>query len=412
MQRLDDLDVQGKRVLVRVDFNVPLDDNGHVTSDARIEAALPTIRAILERGGRPILMSHLGRPKGKVVDSMRMLPVAERFQELTGFDVRTAPDCIGEQVQDLALGLQEGEVLVLENLRFHAEETDGDADFAKQLAALAEVYVNDAFGTCHRAHASVAGVPQHLPSAPGYLVEKEIESFGRVLREPARPFVAILGGAKVSDKLPVIHNLLPKVDALLIGGAMAYTFLKAQGLEVGSSRVEEDLLEESQKLLAEAESQGKRLILPTDHVAATSFAEDSPYEICGPAIPAGLMGLDIGGSQARLFSPTQPPRGEQPRGGVVYGWGRSPACGGLAEMLSVVEPFARASRPSHPARKRGPVTGTRRGALCERRESTKVVNGRASDLRSREAVCSLHERRPQGLAPSETGVPSSMSATG
>jgi phosphoglycerate kinase len=302
MQRLDDLDVQGKRVLVRVDFNVPLDDNGHVTSDARIEAALPTIRAILERGGRPILMSHLGRPKGKVVDSMRMLPVAERFQELTGFDVRTAPDCIGEQVQDLALGLQEGEVLVLENLRFHAEETDGDADFAKQLAALAEVYVNDAFGTCHRAHASVAGVPQHLPSAPGYLVEKEIESFGRVLREPARPFVAILGGAKVSDKLPVIHNLLPKVDALLIGGAMAYTFLKAQGLEVGSSRVEEDLLEESQKLLAEAESQGKRLILPTDHVAATSFAEDSPYEICGPAIPAGLMGLDIGPESRKTYA--------------------------------------------------------------------------------------------------------------
>ncbi|PIE22010.1 MAG: phosphoglycerate kinase [Planctomycetota bacterium] len=302
MKRLDDFDMQGKRVLVRVDFNVPLDENGRVTSDARIEAALPTLRRILERGGRPILMSHLGRPKGQVVDSMRILPVAERFQELMDLPVRTAPDCVGEQVKDLALGLQEGELLVLENLRFHKAETAGDPVFAEQLASLAEIYVNDAFGTCHRAHASVAGVPKHLPAAPGLLLEKEIESFKKVLEAPERPFVAILGGAKVSDKLPVIRNLLPKVDTLLIGGAMAYTFLEAMGLEVGKSMVEKDLVAEAKLLLSEAESQGKRLMLPSDHLAATSFAEESPYEITGPGIPGELMGLDIGPESRHAYA--------------------------------------------------------------------------------------------------------------
>ncbi len=301
MRSLEQLDLSQKRVLVRVDFNVPLDESGMVSSDARIEAALPTIRHILSKGGRPILMSHLGRPKGKVVPELRMLPVAERFQELTGFEVRVASDCIGEEVSDLAAGLQDGEVLVLENLRFHEEETKGDPDFAKALASLADVYVNDAFGTCHRAHASVAGVPALLPCAPGFLLEKEIASFSRVLQDPERPLLAILGGAKVSDKLPVIENLLPRVDTLIVGGAMAYTFLAAQGIEVGESRVESDLIDASKAILAQAAESAKCIALPIDHLAAARFDEESPYEITGPGIPAGRMGLDIGPESRKRF---------------------------------------------------------------------------------------------------------------
>jgi len=294
MRSLDDLDVDGKRVLIRVDFNVPLDDNGEVASDARIEAALPTITEIVERGGRPILMSHLGRPNGKVDESLRMLPVAERFQQLSGLNVRTAPDCVGPLVQDLAAGLQHGEALVLENLRFHPEEQAGDEGFAKQLAALADVYVDDAFGTAHRADASVAGVPKFLPSAPGRLLEAEIHAFARVLEHPERPLVAILGGAKVSDKLPVLDHLLPKVDRMLIGGAMAYTFLLAQGLAVGKSLVEKELVPQAKKILADAQAAGKQLLLPIDHLSATGTEVDSPYEITSPDIPDNLMGLDIG----------------------------------------------------------------------------------------------------------------------
>ena len=294
MKRVDQLEVSGKRVLIRVDFNVPLED-GQVTSDARIEAAMPTIEHVLERGGRPILMSHLGRPKGKVVDSLRMLPVAERLQELSdAWNVRAAPESTGGLVADLAESLEEGEVLVLENLRFDPRETKGDESFARELASLGDCFVQDAFGTCHRAHASVAGVPALLESAAGFLLAKEVESFGRVLNDPARPFVAILGGAKVSDKLPVIENLLPKVERLLIGGAMAYTFLKAQGIEVGKSMVEDDLLDEARRVLKLAAEQGKELALPSDHLAATRFEHDAPYEILGPAIPDNLMGLDIG----------------------------------------------------------------------------------------------------------------------
>ena len=286
MNKLRDLDLSGKRVLVRVDFNVPRNEAGEVTSAVRIEAALPTIEAILERGGRPVLMSHLGRPKGKVVEDLRMTAVGACLEELIGHEVQLAPDCVGPETLSMAEALGEGQILLLENLRFHAEETQGDQDFGKALASLAEVYVNDAFGTCHRAHASVAVVPKFLPGAPGFLLEKEILAFDRVLAEPESPFVAILGGAKVSDKLPVIESLLPKVDRLLIGGAMAYTFLKAQGLEVGNSLVEEELLDEARRVVQLAQDQGKQLLLPTDHVSAVRFEADSPYEITGPGIPA------------------------------------------------------------------------------------------------------------------------------
>lgn len=302
MKKLRDLDLTGKRVLVRVDFNVPFNDAGEVTSAVRIEAALPTIETILEMGGHPILMSHLGRPKGQVVESLRMAPVGACLEELIGHKILLAPDCVGPEVLAMAEGLADGEILLLENLRFHAEETKGDEAFGKQLASLGEVYVNDAFGTCHRAHASVAVVPKLLPSAPGLLLEKEILAFDRVLAKPESPFVAILGGAKVSDKLPVIESLLPKVDRLLIGGAMAYTFLKAQGLEVGNSLVEEDLLDEAVRVTKLAKEQGKQLLLPTDHVSAVKFAADSPYEITGPGIPGELIGLDIGPVSRKAYT--------------------------------------------------------------------------------------------------------------
>ena len=294
MKRLDELELQGKRVLVRVDFNVPLNEKGEVTSIARLEAALPTIDAILAAGGRPILMSHLGRPKGKIVESLRMLPVAEAFQELSGLDVRCAPDCIGTLVEDLAFSLPEDEVLILENLRFHPEEKAGDEDFGRALAKLGECYVNDAFGTAHRAHASVAVVPGFLPCAAGLLLAKEHAAFAKLLNEPERPFVAILGGAKVSDKLPLIENLLPEVDSILIGGAMAYTFLAAEGVSVGDSLVERDLLATAKRILEEAARSGKNIELPMDHLAALRFSAESPYEITEPGIPDARIGLDIG----------------------------------------------------------------------------------------------------------------------
>ncbi|MEM7205141.1 MAG: phosphoglycerate kinase [Planctomycetota bacterium] len=289
-----DLDLAGQRVLVRVDFNVPLDDARRVTSSARIEAALPTIRAILERGGRPVLMSHLGRPKGKVVDEMRMEPVAARLGELLGTPVRYAKDCVGSEAAAAAAALGDGECLLLENLRFHAAEEKGDAAFAAELAKLGDVYVNDAFGTAHRAHASVAGVPALLPSAAGLLLESEIAAFGRVLEQPERPLLAILGGAKVSDKLPVLRNLIDRVDAILIGGAMAYTFLRAAGVGIGTSLFEPDLLDDARAIRARAAEKGVTLGLPVDHVCAAEFAATAPTSEHGPAVPDGLMGLDIG----------------------------------------------------------------------------------------------------------------------
>ncbi len=294
MRHLKDLDVHEKRVLVRVDFNVPLDERGKVSSDARIKAALPTLNYLREQDARIILMSHLGRPKGMAVPSLRMGPVGQRLAELTGWEVVCAPDCVGEEVEALTQSLLPGHILLLENLRFHREETAGDPAFARALASLGEVYVNDAFGTCHRAHASVALVPRYLPSAPGFLLESEIQAFQKILHDPDHPYIAILGGAKVSDKLPVLTNLLPRVDRLLIGGAMAYTFLAAKGIEVGNSRIEEDLIPSAKLLLQSAENLGKQLLLPVDHLAAVHFDAHSPYEITGPDIPRGRMGLDIG----------------------------------------------------------------------------------------------------------------------
>jgi len=301
LKRLSDLDVRGKRVLVRVDFNVPLDEHQRVTSDARIVASLPTIRAILQRGGKPILMSHLGRPKGKVVESMRMQPVAERLAELLGSPVRTCPTCIGAEAERAANALAPGECLLLENLRFHAEEEAGDPAFAAALARVGDVYVNDAFGTAHRAHASVAGVPELLPAAAGLLLAKEIEAFDRVLHEPARPFLAILGGAKVSDKLPVILHLLDKVDGLILGGAMAYTFLKQRGLSVGRSLCEDDLLDDARRIKNLAAEKHVRLLLPQDHVCAPELRADAPVSTHAPGIPDGLMGLDIGPKSIATF---------------------------------------------------------------------------------------------------------------
>jgi len=291
---LSDLELRGRRVLVRVDFNVPLDRESNVTSDARIRAALPTIRAILDAGGRPILMSHMGRPKGAVVESMRLQPAADRLRELLGSTVQYCRDCVGAEAEAAASALGEGECLVVENLRFHAEEEAGDAEFAAALARLGDVYVNDAFGTAHRAHASVAGVPKLLPNAAGLLMEKEIRAFEQVLSAPARPFWAILGGAKVSDKLPVIENLLSKVDGLIIGGAMASTFLEEQGLGIGTSLCERELLAEAGRVRAHAAERGVELLLPDDHVCAAEFKADAEASVHGPGVPDGLMALDIG----------------------------------------------------------------------------------------------------------------------
>ncbi|MCC6783022.1 MAG: phosphoglycerate kinase [Planctomycetes bacterium] len=300
-RKLADLDVAGKRVLVRVDFNVPLDEKGAVTSDVRIKEALPTIQAILARGGRPVLMSHLGRPKGKVVESMRMKPVAARLAQLLGKPVKAASDCIGDEAVRMSRELKAGELLLLENLRFHPQEEDGDGDFAKALAACGDVYVDDAFGAAHRAHASISGVPALMPAAAGLLMEKELAAFERVLHSPSRPFVAILGGAKVSDKLPVLLNLIPKVDVIIVGGAMAYTFLAQAGIGVGKSRCEPELLAKAGEVRALCEQRKVQLLLPIDHVCADRFAADAVASIHGPAIPAELMGLDIGPRSIELF---------------------------------------------------------------------------------------------------------------
>lgn len=299
-----DLDLKGKRVFCRVDFNVPLDDQGRITDDTRIVASLPTIRHIIEQGGRLILASHLGRPKAAPNPKYSLAPVAPHLARLLGKPVAMAKDCIGPDVEQLAAGLQDGDILLLENVRFHAGEEKNDPAFCRQLATLADLYVNDAFGTAHRAHASTEGVARLLsPAMAGFLMEKEIRYLGDALSEPKRPFVAVLGGAKVSDKILVIENLLAKVDALVIGGGMAYTFLKAQGHEIGKSLLEADKLELARNLLAEADKRGIRLLLPQDHVIAREFKADAEHKICTNAdFPADWMGLDIGPESAALFT--------------------------------------------------------------------------------------------------------------
>ena len=303
---LDDLDLSGQRVLVRVDFNVPLDDDGNVTDDTRIRAALPTIRAITERGGKAILMSHLGRPKGEADPKYSLQPVAAHLEKLLGQDpakrgqaVRFAETTVGEDVRQAVQNLPEGGVLLLENTRFNAGETKNDDSLAAELAELADVYVNDAFGSAHRAHASTEGVTRHVDQAAmGYLLEREVDYLGKLLEAPEHPYVAVLGGAKVSDKIGVIEALLDRVDSLLVGGAMSYTFLKALGHEVGASRVEEDKLDVAKKLYERA---GGKIKLPTDHVAAETFANDAEHRTVQGDIPDGLMGLDIGPETIRTY---------------------------------------------------------------------------------------------------------------
>lgn len=288
---------------MRADFNVPVNDQGVITDDKRIAAALPTIKYLVDNQAKVILMSHFGRPKGKPVESMRLNPVAERLSELLEQPVVKVDDCIGQEVEQAVANLQNGQVMLLENVRFYAEEEANDPDFAKQLAALGDLYVNDAFGTAHRAHASTAGVADYLPAVSGFLMEKELKFLGGAVNEPKRPFVAILGGAKVQDKIAVIEALLDKVDTLIIGGGMAYTFLKAQGHEIGKSLLDADRIEFCKQIMEDAKTKGVQILLPVDIVVATEFAADADNRIvAADQIPADWEGLDIGPETIKLFS--------------------------------------------------------------------------------------------------------------
>lgn len=299
---IEDVEVGGKRVLCRVDFNVPLQD-GEITDDRRIRAAIPTISYLVDRGAKVILCSHLGRPKGEAVDSLRLNPVAARLAELMDRPVTKVDDCIGDDVKTAVSKLADGDILLLENLRFHKQEEKNDPDFAKQLASVADLYVNDAFGAAHRAHASTEGVTKYLPAVSGYLMKKELDYLGAAVSNPQRPFVAILGGAKVADKIPVIQNLLTKVDTLIIGGGMAYTFFKAKGFEIGKSLLDADGLELAKQAMSDAGSRGVKLLLPTDVVVAAEFNNDSPSRVVPvDQIPADMMGLDIGPDTRKSFA--------------------------------------------------------------------------------------------------------------
>lgn len=301
---IDNVDLKDKRVLVRVDFNVPLDENQSITNDIRIRASLPTINKIINDGGKAILMSHLGRPKGERKPEFSLKPAAVRLGELLGKEVMFVDDCIGEEVLTAVNRMKPGDVLVLENVRFHKGETKNDPDFAKQLAQLGDVYINDAFGSAHRAHASTEGITKFIEiCAAGYLMEKEIDYLGTALANPERPYCAILGGAKISGKIDVINNLMDKVDTLIVGGGMAFTFLKAQGKEIGKSLLEEEKLEMAKDILAKLKNSNAKFLLPIDVIASEEFSNDSPFEIVSSEdIPAGKMGLDIGPETIKLFN--------------------------------------------------------------------------------------------------------------
>ncbi len=301
---IDNVELKGKRVLVRVDFNVPLDENLQITDDRRITSAIPTINKIINEGGKAILMSHLGRPKGQPKPEFSLKPVAVRLGELVDTNVKFADDCIGEHVKIIIEKMNNGEILLLENLRFHAEEEKNNPDFAKKLAELGDVYINDAFGSAHRAHASTEGVTKFIKTcAAGYLMQKELDYLGKAVAEPKRPFTAILGGAKISGKIDVIKNLLPKVDNLIIGGGMAYTFFKAKGFEIGTSLLEEDKIDLATEIIAIAEKSNAKFLLPVDIVVAEEFKDESPQEVVDiDKIPAGKMGLDVGPKSIELFN--------------------------------------------------------------------------------------------------------------
>ena len=298
-----DIDVTGKKVLVRCDFNVPLDkETGKITDNRRIRAAIPTIEYLIDHNAKVILCSHLGRPKGECNLKYSLKPVAEELSKLLGKEVKLAKDVIGEDAEKLTSEIKEGEVVLLENVRFHKEEEENNPEFAKKLASFAEIYVNDAFGTAHRAHASTAGVADYLPAVSGFLIEKELEFLGNALDNPERPFVAILGGAKVSDKIGVIENLLDKVDTLIIGGGMAYTFYKAQGHSIGTSICEEDKIDLANDILNKAKEKNVEILLPIDnHVSAEYSNEAEDKYIDSVEIPEGFMGLDIGPKTIELF---------------------------------------------------------------------------------------------------------------
>ena len=303
MKTLRELSLCDKRVLVRVDFNVPMDEHLQITDDIRIRTALPTIRYILENKGKLILCSHMGRPKGKRVEAFSLAPVGHYLQGLLGCPVRLAPDCVGEAVEAMVAGMRQGEVVLLENLRFHTEETDNDRAFAEKLARLADIYVNDAFAASHRAHASVVGVADCVQEkAAGFLLQTEMEYFHKSMDEPVRPLAALVGGAKVSSKLGALRNMLGRVDRLIIGGAMANTFLKSMGVDVGASKIEEDLLETAKQLLADAEQKGVKVFLPMDFVAADSFSPDAVVKnVTFRDIPKNWMALDIGPASVLYF---------------------------------------------------------------------------------------------------------------
>ncbi len=300
---VEDIDVSGKRVIVRCDFNVPQDETGKITDDKRIVASLQTIKYLLANNAAVILCSHLGRPKGEFKTKYSLAPVAARLSELLGQEVKLAADVIGESAQALAAELQPGQAMLLENVRFHKEEEKNDPTFAKALADLADIFVNDAFGTSHRAHASTAGIADYRPAVCGYLINKEISIMGKALANPARPFVSILGGAKVSDKIGVINNLIEKCDTIIIGGGMSYTFLKAMGYEIGTSLCEEDKIDLAKTLMAKAEERGMKLLLPVDTMTADRFAPDANAVVYDSTdLPADVMGLDIGPKTIEVFS--------------------------------------------------------------------------------------------------------------